>query len=159
MNEFEKVIKTYLDEFAANDGEFAKKYDEKAERLGGVDKVITQCCNFICHEVMKTGRQGFADNEVYGMAVHFIDEPELTAEEGVNGHVVVNHSIELTEADKERLRKEAEAEYKGNVKRCIAKEALSEKEKSIKTPAAKKEKPIKQQPQQEEGGLLFSFDE
>ena len=149
MNEFEKVIKTYLDEFATKDSEFSKKYAEKAEKLGGIDAVVRQCCNFICREVKRSGRQGFADAEIYGMAVHFIDESELTAEKGVNAHVVVNHSIELTEADKERLRKEAEAEYKRDAK------------KAEKTPGPKKEKVVKpkKEPQQEEGGLLFSFDD
>ena len=161
MNEFEKVIKTYLDEFATKDSEFSKKYADKAEKLGGIDAVVRQCCNFICREVKKTGRQGFADAEIYGMAVHFIDEPELTAAKGVNAHVVVNHSIELTEADKERLRKEAESEYKRDAKKAIVRDALAEKEKAEKTSAPKKEKAVKpkKEPQQEEGGLLFSFDD
>lgn len=161
MTEFEKVIKTYLDEFAVKDSEFSKKYAEKAEKLGGIDTVIKQCCNYICSEVQKSQRQGFADSEVYGMAVHFIDEAELTADKDINGHVVVNHTIELTEADKERLRKEAEEEYKRDAKKAIVRNALAEKEKSQKTTAAKKEKPTKPKKdvEQEEGGLLFSFDE
>ena len=161
MNVFEKVIKTYLDDFASKDAEFSNKYAEKAAKLGGIDAVIKQCCNYICREVKKSGRQGFADSEIYGMAVHFIDEPELTAAKGVNAHVVVNHSIELTEADQERLRKEAEAEYKRDAKKAIVREALAEKEKAEKTPAPKKEKAVKpkKEPQQEEGGLLFSFDD
>ena len=154
MNEFEKVIKTYLDEFAAKDSEFSKKYADKVEKLGGINAVVKQCCNYICEEVKKSGRQGFADSEVYGMAVHFIDETELKAEHDIAGQVVVNHSIELTEEDKQRLRKEAEAEYKRDHKKVLAREALTEK-----APESKKEKPAKKQPQQEEGGLLFSFDD
>ena len=155
MNEFQKVIKLYLDEFAGKDAEFAKRYAVKIEKLNGIDNTITHCCNYICREVKKSGRQGFADSEIYGMAVHFIDELELTAKSGANGHVVVNHSIELTEADKERLRKEAEAEYKRDAKKAIVRDALTEK-----APAKKEkvEKP-KKKPQQEEGGLLFSFDD
>lgn len=161
MNEFQKVIKAYLDEFASKDAEFAKKYAEKAEKLNGIDKAIAHCCNYICSEVRRTGRQGFADSEIYGMAVHFIDEPELTAGKGVNAHVVVNHSIELTEADKDRLRKEAEAEYKRDAKKAIVRDALAEKKKAEKAPAPKKEKAVKpkKKPQREEGGLLFSFDD
>ena len=161
MNEFEKVIKTYLDDFASKDAEFSNKYAEKAAKLGGIDAVIKQCCNYICREVKKSGRQGFADAEIYGMAVHFIDESELTAAKGVNGQVVVNHSIELTEADKERLRKEAEAEFKRDHKKALTREALAEKEKAEKTPALKKEKPIKpkKEPQHDEGALLFTWDD
>ena len=161
MNEFEKVIKTYLDDFASKDAEFSNKYAEKAAKLGGIDAVIKQCCNYICREVKKSGRQGFADAEIYGMAVHFIDESELTAAKGVNGQVVVNHSIELTEADKERLRKVAEAEFKRDHKKALTREALAEKEKAEKTPALKKEKPIKpkKEPQHDEGALLFTWDD
>ena len=150
MNEFEKVIKTYLDDFASKDAEFSNKYAEKAAKLGGIDAVIKQCCNYICREVKKSGRQGFADAEIYGMAVHFIDESELTAAEGVNGQVVVNHSIELTEADKERLRKEAEAEFKRDHKKALTREALAEKEKPIKP---------KKEPQHDEGASLFTWDD
>lgn len=161
MNEFEKVIKTHLDDFASKDAEFSNKYAEKAAKLGGIDAVIKQCCNYICREVEKSGRQGFADAEIYGMAVHFIDESELTAAKGVNGQVVVNHSIELTEADKERLRKEAEAEFKRDHKKALTREALAEKEKAEKTPALKKEKPIKpkKKPQHDEGASLFTWDD
>ena len=161
MNEFEKVIKTYLDDFAGKDAEFSNKYAEKAAKLGGNDAVIKQCCNYICGEVRKSGRQGFADAEIYGMAVHFIDESELTAEKGVNGHVVVNHSIELTEDDKERLRKEAEAEFKRDHKKALQREALAEKDKVEKTPAPKKEKPAmaKKEPQHDEGASLFTWDD
>ena len=161
MNEFEKVIKTHLDDFASKDAEFSNKYAEKAAKLGGIDAVIKQCCNYICREVKKSGRQGFADAEIYGMAVHFIDESELTAAKGVNGQVVVNHSIELTEADKERLRKEAEAEFKRDHKKALTREALAEKEKAEKTPALKKEKPIKpkKEPQHDEGASLFTWDD
>ena len=165
MNEFEKVIKTYLDDFASKDAEFSNKYAEKAAKLGGNEAVIKQCCNYICREVKKSGRQGFADAEIYGMAVHFIDESELTAAKGVNGQVVVNHSIELTEADKERLRKEAEAEFKRDHKKALTREALAEKEKAEKTPALKKEKSVKPKKvlqhdlQHNEGDLLFSWDD
>lgn len=165
MNEFEKVIKAYLDEFAGKDAEFSNKYAEKTTKLGGDDAVIKQCCNYICREVKRSGRQGFADAEIYGMAVHFIDESELTAEKGVNGQVVVNHSIELSEEDKERLRKEAEAEFKRDHKKALNREALAEKSKVEKTPAPKKEKPVKPKKvlqhdlQHNEGDLLFTWDD
>ena len=161
MNEFQKVIKTYLDDFASKDAEFSNKYAEKAAKLGGNEAVIKQCCNYICREVKKSGRQGFADAEIYGMAVHFIDESELTAAKGVNGQVVVNHSIELTEADKERLRREAEVEFKRDHKKALTREALAEKDKAEKTPAPKKEKPTKpkKKSQHDEGASLFTWDD
>lgn len=56
MNKFEKVIKTYLDDFASKDAEFSNKYAEKVAKLGGIDAVIKQCCNYICREVNKSRR-------------------------------------------------------------------------------------------------------
>ena len=161
MNEFEKVIETYLDDFASKDAEFSNKYAEKVAKLGSIDAVIKQCCNYICREVKKSRRQGFADAEVYGMAVHFIDESELTAAIGINCQVVVNHTIELTETDKEKLRKEAEAEFKREHKKAMTREALAEKKKVEKSPAPQKGKPIKakKEPQHDEDDLLFTWND
>lgn len=158
MNEFEKVIKLYLDEYASKDAEFNKKYAEKTVRLSGENALIKQCCNYICQEVKKSGRHGFADAEIYGMAVHFIDESELTAEKGIKGQVVVNHSVDLTEADKARLRKEAEEEYKKEVKKAVEKKTL-EKQKAEKEKAkAQKEEAARKQKEYDEADLLFKFD-
>ena len=58
---FKKVIKAYLDKRAAEDELFAKDYAKPG-------KNIDDCCDFIISEVKKSGRNGFDDDEIYGMA-------------------------------------------------------------------------------------------
>ena len=70
LNPFEQTIKTYLDRRAAEDPQFAERYANTA-------KSIPQCCNFIIGEVRKAHRTAFADDEVYGLAVHYYDEADL----------------------------------------------------------------------------------
>ena len=88
---FEETIKAYLDKRAKEDEMFAKSYAKEG-------KCISECCNYILQEVEKSGRSGFADEEIYGMAVHYYDEENIKAKEmPSNVRVVVNHKIEEEE--------------------------------------------------------------
>ena len=88
MNEFEKAIQTYLEERAKADELFAKSYAK-------ANKNIKECCNYIIQEVKKTGRQGFADEEIFSMAVHYYDEDNIKVESKTPScNVVVNKKIE-----------------------------------------------------------------
>lgn len=88
---FEETIKAYLDKRAKEDEPFAKAYAKE-------EKSISECCNYILQEVEKSGRSGFADEEIYGMAVHYYDEENIKAKEmSSNVRVVVNHKIEEKE--------------------------------------------------------------
>lgn len=104
MNEFEKSIKAYLDSRAAEDPEFAEKYANK-------EKSIEQCCDYIIQKVEESGRRGFADEEIYGFAVHYYDEDKIEVKTHARGSVVVNHRIELTDEEKAEARQKAIREY------------------------------------------------
>ena len=110
LNEFERVIQKYLEDRANEDDAFGLQY-EKGLAEG---KTIAECCNYICEQVHDSGRQGFDDAEIYGMAVHFYDEDDIkpTGKKFAPGKVIVNHAIELSEEEKARLRKEAEESFK-----------------------------------------------
>ena len=101
---FKEVIKAYLDKRAAEDALFAANYVNPK-------KSIDECAEYIISEVKKSGRHGFADDEIYGMAVHYYDEEHLEFKKCACG-VVVNHAVELTDEEKARARKEAIEEYK-----------------------------------------------
>lgn len=73
MNGFEQAIKSYLDNRAKEDQLFAKTYKKE-------NKSIEECCRYIIQEVKKTGRQGFADDEIFGMAIHYYDEDSIRVE-------------------------------------------------------------------------------
>lgn len=159
MNEFEKTIKAHLDKVAQGDAVFASKYEAK-------NKDIEGCCAYIVEEVRKSGRQGFADEEIYGMAVHYFDEGLEAPEGAVKCDVVVNHTIELTGEEKERMRKDAIRAYKEEIlrqeqaKELKAKKAAEEKErKRREAEKARKEEEERKRKEWETADMLFGFDD
>ena len=94
---FKEVIKNYLDNRAKEDELFRAKYETTTRTI---DDVV----NYIFHAVQQSGCCGFSDLEVYAMAVHAIDEPNLEIGKPMNCNVVVNHHIELTEEEKAEQR-------------------------------------------------------
>lgn len=91
--QFKQTIKAYLDKRAIEDVLFAKKYIESPRTI---DDVVT----YILNQVKASGCCGFSDDEIYGMAVHCIDEPDLEIGKPINCNVIVNHHVELTEEEK-----------------------------------------------------------
>ena len=85
MNEFEKAIKKYLDNRATSDQLFAAKYTNEK-------KSIEECCRYIISEVKKSGREGYAHDEIYGMAVHYYDEETLDIK-NINCKVVITGEV------------------------------------------------------------------
>ena len=67
---FKELIKNYLDNRAKEDELFRAKYETTTRTI---DDVV----NYIFHAVQQSGCCGFSDMEVYAMAVHAIDEPDL----------------------------------------------------------------------------------
>ena len=68
---FQDTIQRYLDEMAQRDLLFADK-------LNNPNKSIEGCVNFILSEVQKSGINGFTDQEIYSMAVHYFVEEDIT---------------------------------------------------------------------------------
>lgn len=97
---FEDTIKAYLDKRASEDDLFAESYAKEG-------KSIEECCNYILNEVQRSGCCGFADEEIYGMAVHYYDEDNLGEIRPIQGQVVVNHKVELSAEEIEEARREA----------------------------------------------------
>lgn len=100
-NHFKNTLKAYLDQRAETDILFSFQYSKP-------EKKLDDCITYILNEVKKSGCNGFADDEIFGMAVHFYDEDKI--EIGMpmnNAHVVVNHFVELTEEEKEQARQDA----------------------------------------------------
>lgn len=99
-NHFKNTIKAYLDQRAETDVLFSFQYSKP-------EKNIDDCVTYILNEVKKSGCNGFADDEIYSMAVHYYDEDNIEVGKPMNAHVVVNHVVELTEEEKEQARKDA----------------------------------------------------
>lgn len=97
---FKRTIQEYLEVRAKTDELFAKSYAKP-------NKSIDDCITYILNEVQRSGCNGFDDDEIYGMAVHYYDEDNLDAGKKINCKVVVNHTIELTEEEKNRKKRQA----------------------------------------------------
>ena len=98
--QFKTTIKAYLENRASTDELFARKYHSTKRTI---DDVVT----YILNQVRNSGCCGFADEEIYSMAVHVIDEPELEIGKPVRCSVVVNHQVQLTEEEKAEAKRKA----------------------------------------------------
>ena len=97
---FQDTIRTYLDNMAESDALFSVKYANPS-------KSLSECITYIICQVQKSGCNGFEDDEIFGMAVHYWEENEIEVGKTVNCQVVVNHTVELTEDEKAQARQDA----------------------------------------------------
>ncbi len=98
--EFDETIKSYLDDFAIKDSLFAEKY--KNEK-----KSIKDCVQYILNTVKKSDANGFTDNEIFGMAIHYYDENSIDIGEQIDMEVKINRHVEITPEERIELEKKA----------------------------------------------------
>lgn len=133
---FKESIQAYLIDMATCDTNFA-------ERFADPQKNINDCVTYILNQVQESGCNGFEDDEIYGMAVHYYQEENIEVDKSVDYlHVVVNHVVELTDEEKAEARREAMAQYQRDCYNRIA---------NRKKPTAKRERTAQVQP------MLFNF--
>lgn len=84
---FKQTIQGYLELRAKEDRLFAVSFAKPAKNIDG-------CINYILSEVQKSGCNGFADDEIYSMAVHYYDEDSIKAGKPANCKVVVSHNAD-----------------------------------------------------------------
>ena len=101
---FQTTIKTYLDQRAADDTLFAKSYAKEGKNIG-------DCITYILNTVQKSGCNGFADEEIYSMAVHYYDEDKIELKPRKSCEVIVNYKtgdkVKLSESDIEIAKRKA----------------------------------------------------
>jgi len=100
---FKTAICDYLREFVRKDPSFIAKIKDPS-------KNIDKCLDYIIGEVKESGRQGFADDEIFSLAVHYYDESNENLKEHQHTEsikVVVNRDMPFTEEEKQKARKEA----------------------------------------------------
>ena len=102
--QFKKTIKAYLEDRAMSDALFAETYAKP-------NKNIDDCITFILNQVKNSGCNGFADDEIYSLAVHYYDEDKIDVGKPMNCNVVVNHQIVLTEEEKVEAKQQAITRY------------------------------------------------
>ena len=101
---FTRTIAEYLNQRAMTDPLFAPN-------LMKPNKNIEECITYILNEVQKSGCNGFDNDEIYSMAVHYYDEDNIEIGKPTNCQVMVNHMVELTEEEKAEARQEAIKQY------------------------------------------------
>lgn len=100
-NHFQNTIKAYLDKRAEIDLLFSFRYSLP-------EKKLEDCITYILNQVQESGCNGFHDDEIFGMAVHFYDEDNIEIGKPMhNAQVAVNHVVVLTAEEKEQARKDA----------------------------------------------------
>ena len=100
-NHFQNTIKAYLDKRAEIDLLFSFRYSLP-------EKKLEDCVTYILNQVQKSGCNGFHDDEIFGMAVHFYDEDNIEIGQPIhNAQVAVNHVVVLTAEEKEQARQDA----------------------------------------------------
>lgn len=97
---FKQTIQSYLQRRAQEDELFAP-------RLANPKKNIDDCITFILNYVKESGCNGFADDEIYSLAMHYYDEDDIDVGKPLQCKVVVNHTIVLTEQEKAEARRKA----------------------------------------------------
>ena len=138
------AIKTYLDARAANDPQFAERYSNP-------NKSLDECCKYITGEAFARAKNGTAvlsDEEVYGMAVHYYDEDNITIRRSPAARTTTPQP-KLSKAEQQKLREQAEREYKAKVLANLKQQELDRK-------AAQREK-AKAKREQEESMFIGSL--
>ena len=89
---FKEAIFNHLQELANKDGLFAKTFSKPY-------KNIDDCATYILNEVKKSQRNGFADEEIFNMAIHYYDEETVEIGKPLSAKVVINRSIATPRAN------------------------------------------------------------
>ena len=97
---FKITIQSYLEQRAIADELFAPVYAKP-------NKNIDDCVTYILNYVQQSGINGFADDEIYSLALHYYDEDSIEVGKPINCNVVVNHAIILTDEEKAQARQKA----------------------------------------------------
>jgi hypothetical protein len=116
---FKLVIEKHLQERAQSDPLFV-------ETLKKPEKNIEDCITYILNTVQESGCSGFADDEIFNMAVHYYDEDNIEVGTKQNCSVVVNHTIDLSQE-----------EIKAAKEKAIQEVINEQKEKMLKKKAPK----------------------
>lgn len=100
---FRQTIEGYLAAMAQRDPMFADKFCNP-------DKKIEDCITYILNQVRNSGLQGFDDDEIYSLAVHYYVEDGIDPGTPVQCQVIVNHQVQLTEEEIAEQRQRAKDE-------------------------------------------------
>ena len=117
---FKLVIQAYLENRAIQDELFAEKF-------ANPNKNIEDCVTYILNWVKDSGCSGYTDEEIFSQAVHYYDEDNIEVGKPINCKVIVNHSINLTDEEKQEARQEAIKRVENEYYAQLTKKAIKSK--------------------------------
>lgn len=107
---FKTTIEEYLINRVVTDSLFRESYKKE-------NKNIDDCITYILNTVQKSGCNGFTDDEIFGMAVHYYDEDKIDIGKPLtNTRVVVNHKVETPTAEVKKTEAPTKAPAEPKVK-------------------------------------------
>ena len=81
-----------------------------ADHFCNPNKKIEDCITYILNQVKNSGLQGFDDDEIYSLAVHYYVEDGIDPGTPITCQVIVNHQVQLTEEEIAEQKKKAREE-------------------------------------------------
>ncbi len=135
---FKQTIEQYVISVADSNPMFAAK-------ACNPQKNLDDCITYILNQVQHSEINGFTDEEIYSMAIHYYEEEDLDVGKPIQCQVVVNHQVELSEEEIAELKQ-------------VAKDRLISEEITRLRSVGKKVSKPKPEEQVVGDGLLFSFD-
>lgn len=129
---FKEYIEKYLKSFAEDDPVFQSK-------MNNTEKSIDKCIEYILKQVVKSRRCAYADEEIYGLAIHYYDEENIEKEkvEISVDNAFIAGPYSLTEEEKAELKEKAKQQYQ--------QELVNQLKKPSKPSPKKEEKEVQQQ--------------
>ncbi len=94
---FKNIIEAKLQEIASKDPLFAVSLQKE-------NKNIDDCITYILNQVKNSGCNGFEDDEIYNMAIHYYDEDNLEIGKAVQCNIVTNQKSNISEQDPTNLK-------------------------------------------------------
>ena len=85
---FKNTIEQYVISVADSNPQFAAKAVNPKKNLD-------DCVTFVLNQVQKSGVNGFTDDEIYSMVIHYYEEEDIDIGNPVECQVVVNHQVQL----------------------------------------------------------------
>ena len=93
---FEAVIRQFLIKQGEKDPAFLKHCREVSKTQ---NKNTADCCTYIINQVKQSGKFGFADEEIYSMAMHYWDEDKIEVGTRPQCQIVLNHEAQLSDEE------------------------------------------------------------
>lgn len=128
---FRETIKKFLQKEAFKDEMFARMLDKE-------NKNLDDCIAYILGTVQESGEQGWTDDEIYGMAIHYYTEDDIKVGDFKQINAIVNHHPQLSPEEikelKEKARNQVIQEEKDRIRgKGKVKEKPKEKDSGVKT--------------------------